>query len=955
MRIYWRSTELNETISPYERPELHPLDYYMAVEKIDNEDLNHNFKIKILPFLIHNEFLFNNFLLDMNRLIGRTIYCSTNGLLQLGIVLNIETGYLLHINSTKNIRNNFIFTFSKDINKILKEIIKNCDSKGKFIFDIKLVKRWLKNLYFHNNIKLNIIRHKPFFQVSYKTELNNNKILEKNNKLGLVNIYSEPDPLISIYSSYQCDFCFKSCPKIKHVIDHINNYHNVPNNLKSNDFISPSYSQINPQGLTTVLVSSKFIEIENKIDRNCKIMFPPYFIPNTLQFKDNKDNIGYTISEISEFDEMFNFNYIIKFMNKLDVMDFNYYLDYCKLDTRFREIKEFLNKLIYNIIVYQTKKYEFDPTLITHRSRILKFYISSAPYPSFVFGKISNPQKIMSYSKYISNILVLLYASFNLSRRKLEIYHENPKYRVCFSHIQKSLLKKIFKYILKNYKTRNINLFTDEETKDFNITLDLSRKDLEFWFLLREFLINITLQKKSKNSPLQTIFCLSTCYYEFSLKKLNFYKPTKRSNIFKSLLYIIRLSFLSLIDHKNDEYYSLLIKNATLKGELRNVMEKLYYPTLYYFLKRKASIIEPFFNPEKYTYVHPVCFRDKFVGCKILGLYSIRTMINKSKDYILTEYKYILKFNEIPCKFSDTHSIWRILKDNEEDKINKNKNKINKIKYDKNYSSNYDPAFITEFKKSISGITCLLIGYLVLTNWPLVRFKAYLEIPNNSFSFSKNMLIVKTDEQSFFITDKDAINYFKYYQVLRLFLFKMDPTVENDFFFLNLNYVRVSTLLDLLECKYTSYKHLSTFLRACHECYKMKSEKWIKLVEDSTRERSEGYLVTNLKLITLEQQKYVNSKANGHSFDYYDPRFYIPINKSFNLRDLIENGFLDYQLPDEEEKEFINLQLSSLKNNYNIQKHFVAIPDDEFQAFSDEEDYKAMITAIKDEHRERHV
>lgn len=955
MKIYWRSTELNKTILPYERPESHPLDYYMAVEKIDNEDFNHNSKIKILPFIIHNEFLFNNFLSDMNRLIGRIVYSSTDGLLQLGIVLNIETGYLIHINSTKNIQNNFIFTFSKNINNILKEIITNCDFKGKPIFDIKLVKRWVKNLYINNNIKLNTIQQNSLFPVSYKIALNENTVLSRYNKLGIVNIYSEPDPLIPIYSSYQCDFCLKSYSKIKHVIDHINNYHKVPHNLKSNDFISPSYCQLNPQGLITVLMSSKFIEIESKVDRNCKVIFPPYFIPKTVQFKDDYDNIGYRINEILEFDEMFNSNYIIKFMNRLEVVDFNYYLDYCKLDLRFREINDFLSKLLYNIIVYQTKKYEFDATLITHRSRILKFYISSASYPLFVFGKMSNPQKIMSYAKYISNALTILYASFNLSGRKLEIYHENPKYRVCFSHIQKSLLKKIFRYILKHYKTRNINIFTDEETKDFNIKLDLPRKDLEFWFVLREFLINITLQNKSKNSPLQTIFCFSTCYYEFSIKKLNFYKPSKRSNIFKSLLYVIRLSFLSLIDHKNDEYYSLLIKNATIKGELRNVMEKLYYPTLYYFLKRKASTIEPFFNPEKYTYVHPVCFRDKTVGCKILGLYSIKTMINKSKDYILTEYKYIRNFNEIPCEFSDAHSIWRILKDNEDDKIKEKKNKMNKIKNCEINSNNFVSTFIKEFKKSISGITCLLIGYLILTNWPLMRFKEYLEIPNKSFIFMKSMLVVKTNEQTLFVTDNDITNYFRYYQVLRIFLFKIDPTIENDFFFLDLNYVRVSTLLDLLGCKYTSYKHLSTFLRACHECYTMKGEKWVKLIEESKRERSEGYLVTNLKLITLEQQKYVNSEDNDSSFDCNDPRYHIPINKSFNLRDLIENGFLDYQLPDEEEKESIDLQLSSLKYNYNIQKHFVSIPDDEFQAFSDEEDYKAMIKSIKNEHRERHA
>ncbi|KAG0671854.1 hypothetical protein C6P40_003634 [Pichia californica] len=873
----------------------------MAIGKRPAEEFEDTPNISVSPFTIHDRISFKLFLEKINNEIGRKIYTSTDELLSLGIVLNIETGYMIHVGSTFNIKCNFSFSLTTNVNQILNNIIEKCDFKNEVTFSSTLVKLWIKNLYEDNNIDVVMNRRRPHFIITYQTALKGGeKFLNKRNKLGNMYLYSEPDPLIPVYNSYQCDICLKSTCNLKSTMSHINEFHTFSKDFKSMDFISASYCQPISSGVITVLMSERFIEIEKKINRDFLKSIPPYFIPQLIPpmlENDHQNDSGYTISEISEFDEMFNFNYIVKFLNKLQIKDFNYYLDYCKLDTRYRKMEEFLTKLLFNIIVFETRKYSYDNTLTTHRNKSLKFYMSSAQNPSFIFSKISNFATVLNYSKNISKALIILHASFNLNRKKMDIYCEEPQYKVCFTHSQKTLLKKTFSYIFAHYKSRKIIMFNIDTTKSASaVNQNLLKKDLQFWNNLKTFFINISLQKKGKYTPLQSMFSFSIASFDYINKRLNFHRPSRRSKIFKSLLYIIRLSFLSVVNHQNDEYYNALITNATMDGEIRQIMEKLYYPTMYYFLKRKKFILQPFFNPEKYTYVHSVFFIDKFVGCKILGLHSINMMIEKTIDYISTEYMYIKRFSEIKCDFEDFDLINKIINENKEKKII--------IRED---SCNFITSMLSrDFKRSISGITCLLIGYLVLTNRPLSLFKDYLEIPNSAFEFTNDLLKISTDAFTITVQDKYLIRCFKYYQVIRIFLFRIDSKLDNKKFFFNLNYVKGSTFLDLMGCKYTFYRHLSTFLKLCHDKNDSKgyefSKPWLDLVKSALRERSEGYLIINLKLIAIDNQKYSDNNNLNLDQDNVDPRSYISTKDAINLKDIIESGFLDYQFSEDKDK-----------------------------------------------------
>lgn len=960
MTLYWRNTTLNQLLGSVERPKDHPLDVYMAIEKLSVEEYAFGAKTHIPKFSVHNERSLQNFLSTINSKLGRRVYVSCDGLLNLGIVLSVETGYLVHISSTANIENNFIFGLASNVNSVLKNIVKSCDFKGEPPVDIALVKKWIKVLYLENKFELKINRYRPSFHIEYNTELALEKpILPLKHEVGIMNLYVEPNPLVPILNSYQCDFCLKSLAKIKHVMVHINENHQVPTGFKSNDFISFSHSQMTPKGHITVLVSEGFIKLEKIIISAHRKKVPAYFVPESVPKWKNQDlelshnKLEYTINEISEFDEMFNFNCIVNFINNLKMNDINYYLDYCKVDERYRLIKNFLTKILFNIIVCQTRKYEFDTTLTSHRERTLKFYISSASRPSFVFGKISNPQRILNYAKAISEGLIILFGSLNLKRQKINLNCEIPDYKVHFSSSQKKLLKEIFKYVVANYKNKEVRMFDDEELKDTGLKLELEGDVLFFWNNLSKFFINISLQMEGRHTPLQTIFCLSTCNYEFCIKKLNFHRPPKRSRTFKALLYIIRLSFLSSINKKTDEYYNARITEATIKGGLRKIMEKLYYPTLYYFLKRKAAMLQPFFNAEKYTYVHPVSFKDKLVGCKILGLFSVNIMLNKSIEYIKAEIMYIRRFSEIQCDFDDDDSIRRVLEDYSEDTNNRRMWPLRKQK-------EHDPSYVEnmltkDFRRSISGITCLLIGYLVITNKPLSRFSEYLNIKTDALEFKNNLLSISTEEFNFTVDDESVVRYFKYYQVIRIFLLKVDEKIDDSFFFLKLDYVKPKTFFDLMGSRYTTYRYFCSFLKACHEKNNYRGERfsknWIEIVRHGLRERSEGYLVINLKLIAPDHQKFVGSEDAPN----VDPRSYLPIDEDFSLKDIIESGFLDYNFADEEDVEddqdsdLTTANIAGTENKGN-QDNFDDINDYDEEGDDDKsnkEDYETMINRIK--------
>lgn len=279
----------------------------MAIEKLPAEEYLVGSKTVISPFLIHNERSLMNFLLEINSRLGRKVYCSSAELIHLGIVLNVETGYMIHISSTTDISNNFIFGLANNVNGILGGILTNCDFRGEPSADVGLVKKWIKLLYLDNNFKLKVNRHRPSFHVNYHTELSRKEpSLSFKHELGIVNLYVEPDPLIPVLQSFQCDYCLKSLAKIKHVMLHINENHKVPQGYKSTDFISPSYSQMTPGGYVSVLVSKNFMKLEKLLSPSFKKRLPPYFVPDAaLILKQEtllhqKCGLGYTINEISE-------------------------------------------------------------------------------------------------------------------------------------------------------------------------------------------------------------------------------------------------------------------------------------------------------------------------------------------------------------------------------------------------------------------------------------------------------------------------------------------------------------------------------------------------------------------------------------------------------------------------------------------------------------------------------
>jgi hypothetical protein len=878
----------------------------MSIEKLSAEnDFIFDSKINIPTFKIHDYNLFGKFINNLNDKIGRKVYFSIEELYHLGIIINLDVGYLIHISSTTNFKNNFIFGLTVDTKLVLKNIIESCDYCQSPKAELDLVFRWVKLLFTENNIEL-VTKKRSRFPIEYTTCLYEDDTVLQEKKLGILSIYQEPEPLIPIYSTYQCDFCLKSFENLRFVRSHINEKHDLPEKYKAANFVSSSYSQKIPVGLITVLVSERFLNYQLSYQPLYKTKLIPYSIPenfpelDTDEIQIQNNQLGYTINEISEFDEMFSFNYIIKFINNLQISDFNYYLDYLKIDTRHMRMKKFLSYLIFNCIVCQTKNYQYDTTLTTHRDKILKFYISSANHPCFIFNKISNLEKIMLYSNILSKSLLILFASYNLKKEKIPIYRDKPQFKIPFTHNQKKLLNSLFTFTLKNYKSELPVLYSEEEIKNESFMPTLSGTALIFWNDFSDLLIDFALQPKKKHTPLQSIFSFASCEYDPSLNKLQISRPPKRGMIFRGLLYVIRLSFLSNISHVSDEYYSTLITEATINGELRRVIEKMYYPTLYYYLKRKAAILQPFFNPEKFTYVHPVCLVDKFVGCKILGLYSINIMLEKTIKFIDKEFLYLQELHELDYKFDENENkLIRTIMELE------NELKIRKENDDGTEDKNYVHSVTAEFRKSISGITCLLIGYLFLTNAPLRHFKDYLSISYDSLHFNDTYLEIKTVSQIIIVEDLNIIKQFRKYQLIRLLLVKTNEIADKNNFFIDFPQVKPSIYFELMSCRYSSYRHFRAFLKAAHgrnqKMGEEYSKNWITLIKSQPRERSEGYLVINLKLIAPDNQKYTGEDYK----DTVDPRSYLSFEDKWNLKDVIESGFLDYVFGDSVTKNYI--------------------------------------------------
>lgn len=895
----------------------------MVLNKLSPESYQPLSKTRHSSFQIHDKAKFGLFIDAVNQKLGKRAYSTFFELSHLGIVLNLEVGYMVHVVSTTDLSKNYMFGMTTSFRQTIKQIISNCDYRGEPADNINDVVRIIKLLYTENDLQIITVNKRQRFPIEYNTTLVESDTEIKNEKaLGSLSVYLKPDPLLPIYSSFQCDICLKSLSSIRCLTIHITSTHNVPDGFFSKNFMSPSYSQACPLGLITVLVSGQFLELENSLPSLHRSKLKPYTIPENFISKDEEAilkrcKFSYTIREVSECDEMFDFDYLLEFTNQLELNDFHYYIDYLKMDSRLIKIKAYLVRLLFNLMVFSSKKYSFNKNLTTHKNKVLKFYITSINNSAFFFNRISNYERILKYAKYISHAILVIFLSYNLESKMISNFCKEPNFKVDFSEYQQELLEKIFGFVLFNYTLDDIKLYSQDQIKDDKYNPKLKNAYLLFWKDLQKLLIDFTLQETLINTPLQTLFSFSACDFDYFTNQLMFYGPYKRSVVFKSLFYIIRLSFFDNITSANDDTYNSLIIEATINGEIRNIMEKMYYPTLYYFLKKKSAVMQPFFNPEKYTYVHPVFLMNKFVGCKILGLHSINIMLEKIAKQLPIEFMYIKKFEEIGYDFDIISTkLFKMPTELEHNQEN--------IKEEKNVSY---LGVSEEFKKSLSVITCLLIGYLVLTNNPLLNFNDYFELDMSGLKFTNDTIEINTEIGCLTVEDTQMVLYFKRYQLLRSLVFLLDTTVSRSKFFLKFEYANSRTFFELTSCRYSAYVELHSFLRSAHAEHNSQrcrsSKSFLGLVKSQLRERSEGYLVTNLKLIAPDHQKYAGEDSN----DVPDSRSYIKLTDNFNLNDIIECGFFDYQFDDTlnsdeiiDEADFINTE-SADPNDPGNQEH----------------------------------
>ena len=907
--MFWLQNALKERLPHFVPPIDTIFDDFMLDNTYRNYVIPDN---KESTFKMHDEEKFEQYINSINEKLGEKVYATYPELNHLGIILNVEIGYLIHVRSIIKSEENFAFVLNGvSTNVILKSIIDACDFGYSKPSELSLINLWIRNLYEESNIKLQCTRKKYRFDIDFKHSFDD--ILSiGNKKLGLLNVYCKADPLLPIYNSFQCDLCLRSYLKRDSVIRHINSIHGQDIKIITKFYISESSSQLFTRGMMSVLMS------ENYIKRNK--------LKSEILESSSKNYKQYKVSKISSHDEMFKSNYIVKFINKLEIKDYDYYLNHSKIVSNFIKMQIFLTDSLTDLITIYSKAYKYNENFTFHKSKVMKLYLSETSNHSFNFVKLSNNNKIRLYAENISKAIIILLMAYNVEHKLILSFCESPNYKPLFNSSQKFIIEKLLLLIMRKCKIETF-LFK------FNITSNTENDDLlKLWDLISNLFINISTQETSEFTPLQTIFTFSICNFDKSSKTLTFFKPSRRKVIFQSLLYIIRLSFLSKLTNKNDENFTLKLGQATKTGELRKIIEKMYYPTLYYFLRKKSYIMKPFFNPEKYTYVHPVLLKDKFIGCKILGLFSLNIMIERIESFLNSEILYVKSLaglnieNEIVKKeFQKFQSKYK--RQLEDDEFNGNNN------IDENEN----------IKRSIACITCLLIGYLALTSTPLPQFGEYLNLDINCFKFMNDALYIEIESENICIKEESMIKYFTKYLTLRKYMMNKEPNLDKSKFFMDISYVKSQTFLDLMSCKYTDYKYLYVFLKEAQT--KCRNEtgnegnnrpNWLSLIKNQMREKSEGFLVINLKLIAPEYQQFVINKQENV---IPDQRSYISCDDEINLNQLIENGFFDTRI-DDDEKDDVDVDVEC-----DITFDFTEYSEADFNMIDN--DYSEMMKYIK--------
>lgn len=774
--MFWKNTAINEINANFCRPEIHCMDEFMYLGKVKSNKYSDLIKNEVTPFKQHNASNIESFINDLNDKFGKRVYVTDFYLSQLGIILNIETGYLIHLHSTDNNYHNHRFALTAN-NKFLHSILLQCITEDNVTYQLIDTRKHIQKLLVLYQIPLTECKYKVYQNIQYKLLLDETKLI-KDTDIGVVRLYNSPEPLIPIIDSFECDFCLKSFASIRQTQVHINQHHSILVNNKSTCYITKSYSQCTPKGLINVLVSSRFLEFENNFEL------------------ENKD---YKVTNILDSDQMFNYKFVSKFFQNLVVDDLVFYLEYIKNDKKFKLIENYLTERV-GAILKSLLKSEIDKSLKIFSEKSLKFYKTSNCLPKFNFMKINNKEQLEKYAKYISQALVILIACFNLKSGKIKTFCRQPQYKIPFTKAQKNLLKNLTDYVVDHVQEDN-NSKTKNKLKSFNFK---RLEEIFLWSNISKLFIDITLQGKSRNNPLQAIFLLSSCSYTTLSKSLKFHSPTQRNSIFKAFLYGMRLSFISTVNKENDHYYNSLINNATIKGTLNQVMTKIYYPTRLYFT-RKIEKFDPFFNSSCYTYTHPVYFVDKLIGCKLLGLYSVKLILEK---------------------------------------IKKELNKINKLK----------------------DIQCLLIAYLVFSNRPLEEFVNYLNINVSDCTTYTDRIEIQYKGTRLLIVDSFIAYHFEMYcnsrklhkcQSSKLFC-KSTLTAAYVFDKINFKYTDFECLRQfLVNCHNLIFNRQNSY-----------HKDWLDKILASSRVQGESYLIMDFDLVKRENQKYIDYNKECHTSLY---------------------------------------------------------------------------------------
>ncbi|GMM47463.1 hypothetical protein DAPK24_040610 [Pichia kluyveri] len=293
--MFWLQNALKERLPHFVPPIDTIFDDFMLDNTYRNYEIPDN---KESTFKMHDEEKFEQYINSINEKLGEKVYATYPELNHLGIILNVEIGYLIHVRSIIKSEENFAFVLNGvSTNVILKSIIDACDFGYSKPSELSLINLWIRNLYEESNIKLQCTRKKYRFDIDFKHSFDD--ILSiGNKKLGLLNVYCKADPLLPIYNSFQCDLCLRSYLKRDSVIRHINSIHGQDIKIITKFYISESSSQLFTRGMMSVLMS------ENYIKRNK--------LKSEILESSSKNYKQYKVSKISSHDEMFKSNYIIR-------------------------------------------------------------------------------------------------------------------------------------------------------------------------------------------------------------------------------------------------------------------------------------------------------------------------------------------------------------------------------------------------------------------------------------------------------------------------------------------------------------------------------------------------------------------------------------------------------------------------------------------------------------------